>query len=694
MYRGIYKKIACAAMGLTVMMTSGIVQSPSFAAEADQTIRVAMYADLGSTYKSTIPAVTLKSGDSWTIGQDTGDSHRPWLFLSPGQTVKFSVDGYRVKVLETTNFATASAAAKALQATSDKPFIIQGSKNGRGVYQVYTGMYASEQAASSAATRTATTAAAQLGEQMPVVAGNKYLSAGSFVSEQEANLTRATINAAGYDAFTVLQSGDRYSVWIGEAASESQLSGVRAEVRDVVPGLTWSPANMSEPAILIRQDAGLGASAQTVRHYMLSGPESAKLTVQTSGESIQVVERSARSYRGDFEISKQSGQLALVNVLAVEQYLYSVVGAEVPASWPAESLKAQAVAARSYALFQNNKFKIADVVDTTLSQAYNGVASESSSVNLAVDATTGEVLKSGDKIIEAVFSSNAGGMTADPSEVWNGGGTLFASVESPGDASANSDGFMWYHVLLDNGKTGYVREDNARMLEGVTTAGLSQMTVTADKTNVRPIPQIQSGVAAVAQMVPGEAAVVLDKVPGSGAYSWVRGPYTSAEVLKFLNGKVSSSLPSAIQFLDVTKRGPSGRVLEVQANGQTLSVKYPDQFRSAFGGLPSTKFDISGTGSYTVLGAGGVKGNISGADGAAIMSASGSSRVASSNLVIMNGERQARVVDRNEGFLFTGQGNGHGLGLSQWGAKGMADEGYDYRDILQHYYQNVSIVKE
>lgn len=44
--------------------------------------------------------------------------------------------------------------------------------------------------------------------------------------------------------------------------------------------------------------------------------------------------------------------------------------------------------------------------------------------------------------------------------------------------------------------------------------------------------------------------------------------------------------------------------------------------------------------------------------------------------------------------MFIGQGNGHGLGLSQWGAKGMADEGYDYQAILKHYYQNATIVKE
>ncbi|GJM75100.1 hypothetical protein HMSSN036_73160 [Paenibacillus macerans] len=63
-------------------------------------------------------------------------------------------------------------------------------------------------------------------------------------------------------------------------------------------------------------------------------------------------------------------------------------------------------------------------------------------------------------------------------------------------------------------------------------------------------------------------------------------------------------------------------------------------------------------------------------------------------MVVLGAEQTARVIDKSSAFLFVGRGNGHGLGLSQWGAKGLADAGYDYRKILQHYYQNVTIVKE
>lgn len=184
------------------------------------------------------------------------------------------------------------------------------------------------------------------------------------------------------------------------------------------------------------------------------------------------------------------------------------------------------------------------------------------------------------------------------------------------------------------------------------------------------------------------------KVAQSNDYAWVRGPFTSAQLVKTLQGKTTSAVPSSISTLEVTKRGPSGRALEVTANGQPLTVKYGDTYRSALGGLPSTLFDIAGTGSYTVLGADGKKVSKTGSQGASVLSASGQSTSSSNALVVMSGDRQARAVTQGQNFMFLGQGNGHGLGLSQWGAKGMADEGYDYQAILKHYYQNATIVKE
>ncbi|MEY8747195.1 SpoIID/LytB domain-containing protein [Bacillales bacterium AN1005] len=672
---------------------AGCLQIPAYAAENDgQLIRVAMFANLGSTYKSTTPLITLESNGSWTIGSETGAN----VSLPAGQ-IRFSADGFRVKVLETADFKTAAAAAKLLQPTSDKPLLFNSSVSGKTVYQLYTGNYATETLAGQAVARVQKVAAAQLGGQKPVVTGNKHLSTGNYSSLQEAQAAQASLSASGVTSYTVLlldAGSSGYSVWVGEAVTDAELTAVKKAVETQVGSVSLSPVTNNSSALIIRQDAGLSLDTpKIVAHYTIAGTE-AKAWVQGDGNGIKVLERSQRTYRGDMELSIVNGDLALVNVVPLEQYLYSVVGAEVYSSWPAEALKVQAVAARSYALQQGTRFQIANVVDTTLSQAYNGIDSENDKVTSAVDATAGEVVKSGGKIVEAVFSSNAGGQTAHPSEVWNGGAGVFTNVDSSGDTSAQAGLHTWYHVLLNSGISGYIREDNVKELSSKTDAGLSKVTVTAQNTNVRAIPLIQSTVEPVAKMNPGNEAVVLAKVAQSNDYAWVRLRFTSAQLVKTLQGKTTTTVPTSISTLEVTKRGPSGRALEVSANGQALTVKYADTYRSALGGLPSTLFDIAGTGSYTVLGADGNTASKTGSQGAAVLSASGTGTSSGNALVVMSGDGQARAVTQGQNFMFIGQGNGHGLGLSQWGAKGMADEGYDYQEILKHYYQNATIVKE
>ncbi|MGF7045920.1 stage II sporulation protein D [Paenibacillus sp. DS2015] len=646
---------------LAIVITAACFQMPSEAlAISNDKVRVALFLNFGSTYKSTVPAVTLQSENIWSVGDNGIDGYQSWISFAANKQVRFSIDQFRVKVLETSDWKIASDASQKLSGTSDKPMLFSISQNGKSVYQLYSGVYASEQEANEATSRVAKTVVAQLNGQTPTVKGNHYLSAGMYKTESQAELQRAKFTNAGLEASIAILPTESYSyaVWVGEAVNINELTAIKSQANELLPKITLRDIELTIPALIKHQDVGLDLKTeQAVDHYQISGP-STKLWIPENEAGTKVVERSQRSYRGAFEISSYNGQMSLVNEVPIEQYLYSVVGGEVPSSWAEEALKTQAVAARSYAKFQNNKFKIADVVDTTLSQVYNGISSEAPSITKAVDATRGEVLMKNGKVVEAIFSSNSGGVTADSSEVWNSVNDTFASVASEEDISAQKNMKMWYYVLLNNGVTGYVREDNVNELASKTQSGLGQLTVTAKDTNVRPIPLIQSSVSAVSKLNPGDTATILDKVTESNSYSWVRGPYTSDELLKSMKGKTTTKLPSTINTLEVTKRGPSGRAIEIQVNGQVLEVKYADMFRSALNGLPSTLFDIVPIESYNVLASDGIKMNTS------------------------------------QKFMFVGRGNGHGLGLSQWGAKGMADAGSNYQDILRHYYQNVTIVKE
>lgn len=125
-------------------------------------------------------------------------------------------------------------------------------------------------------------------------------------------------------------------------------------------------------------------------------------------------------YRGRIYLVPTGKGLTAVNYVDLEQYLFSVVGAEMPASFPLEALKAQAVAARSYALKerQNSRNGIFDLGNTQGWQVYSGVKTEAVSTQQAVLATKGQVLTHNGQIVNAVFHSSAGGCTENVEDVW------------------------------------------------------------------------------------------------------------------------------------------------------------------------------------------------------------------------------------------------------------------------------------
>ncbi|NDJ19554.1 SpoIID/LytB domain-containing protein [Myxacorys almedinensis] len=127
-----------------------------------------------------------------------------------------------------------------------------------------------------------------------------------------------------------------------------------------------------------------------------------------------------RWYRGSVAIVPTGKGLTAINYVDLEHYLFSVLGSEMNGSWPQEALKAQAVAARSYALYEreNSRSPLFDLGNTTGWQVYGGVQTESGGTQSAVAATAGQVLTSNNRVINAVFHSSAGGCTDRSEEVW------------------------------------------------------------------------------------------------------------------------------------------------------------------------------------------------------------------------------------------------------------------------------------
>ncbi|MFH1478997.1 MAG: SpoIID/LytB domain-containing protein [Candidatus Omnitrophota bacterium] len=272
-----------------------------------------------------------------------------------------------------------------------------------------------------------------------------------------------------------------------------------------------------------------------------------------------------RQFRGEIDIiRKDDGKLMVINHIDVEEYLYGVLYHEVSHRWPIEVLKAQAIAARTYALYQ--KFtttnKYFDLTSDVYSQMYGGRTSETYITRKAVNLTMGEVLTYEGKVFPAYFHATCGGSTASSNSIW--------SID-----------------LLP--------------LRGVKCAYCEF----------------------------------------SPHYAWKKD---------FKSIDIEASLKKAgydltIVSIDILKRDPSGRVLEMVIKGKDKLVKLDgNKFRLIVGPdlIRSADFNVKVSGKY---------------------------------------------------IFFDGKGWGHGVGMCQWGAYGMAKEGWRSEEILEYYYPASKLIR-
>ena len=153
------------------------------------------------------------------------------------------------------------------------------------------------------------------------------------------------------------------------------------------------------------------------------------------------------TYRGSLEVRASGSALQAINVVGIEDYIRGVISKESPASWPIEALKAQAVAARSYALSSGGRGGTFDHYDGTRSQVYAGVSAETAKTNQAVDATRLQVVLYAGRIAQTFFFSTSGGHTENNELSSLGFGQpplpYLRGVDDPYEAEAASPYSRW-----------------------------------------------------------------------------------------------------------------------------------------------------------------------------------------------------------------------------------------------------------
>jgi stage II sporulation protein D len=171
-----------------------------------------------------------------------------------------------------------------------------------------------------------------------------------------------------------------------------------------------------EPRLILEGEALESQAVRCIGGDLLVGDIiRTPLPVRVEPEGVALL-LGGHHYRGSLVLIAHQDAIHVVNILDVEGYLRGVVPVESYPNWPVEALKAQAVAARSYALDRMAKRKAwaYDVRATTADQRYGGLSVEHESTNTAVEASFGQVLIYGGELIAAYYHSCCGGRTADP----------------------------------------------------------------------------------------------------------------------------------------------------------------------------------------------------------------------------------------------------------------------------------------
>ena len=362
-----------------------------------------------------------------------------------------------------------------------------------------------------------------------------------------------------------------------------------------------------------------------------------RTVVAPAGRSLPLVGLGRRRYRGLVRVLPEGDRLQAVNLLGLEHYLASVVGSEMPASWPAEALRAQAVAARTYALAQLKPEAPFDLRSTVASQVYRGTEAETDSTRSAVAATRSLVLSHGGSLIDAVFHSSSGGSTENSGEMWNRQLPYLVSVP-------DRDKFSPWHQWSVRFEPDQLRRAFQE------TAGASRIEVLAASSTGR---------------------VRRARVIGPAGSLDLSG----SELRQRLG--LRSTLVQ-FRFEPPLAPGPAGGITTATAEANAVASALSRGGNRAAAGPSTAGLSAGGPPPPPPL---------PGADGQGDRSTA-----AALDPTIAGQLRQEPLAAPLPALEVVGRGFGHGVGMSQWGAYGLALQGVSYVQILRHYYRGAQLV--
>lgn len=452
------------------------------------------------------------------------------------------------------------------------------------------------------------------------------------VSDGYSSFSAAQQAAQKYsDGFVAWIDGE-YQVRVGAYETQAEAQSRASSVGGTVVGTSSYGVNVTQTGV-----------AKIL--FQFDGGSSKALGIMPDVTGVGETRTWFKGYRypGGFRYERiNGGNLTVVNIVDMEDYLVGVVPYEMSNSWPLEALKAQAVCARSYAYNSLNHhssyhFDICNGTDCQVYYGFGGGSTYNANAARAVEETAGVYAKYNGKVIEAYYSASHGGASESVYNVWGSSLTTYpylCGVKDPYEADTDS----------------------------------------------------------------------------LNPYSSWTVSYTTSSLTQRLQSKGYGS-GTSVASLDLTY-SDLGNVIAVKvnyANGQSNTFK-PTNMRSTFG-INSIRFQVNNSGSgtpsdgslavngsetlpeqdsyYVISGTGSVGKTdredlyvISGSGSVdSVTASSAGTKVTQGNVVHVSGSS----------YVFEGSGNGHQIGMSQWGAYAMAKRGFTYDEIITFYFPGVTV---
>lgn len=497
-------------------------------------------------------------------------------------------------------------------------------------------------------------------------------------------LEQAELRVGCADTDFVVDRGKVYACLVSEEAGADQ---IRVLLKNTAAGSNFHEnlgITVDGEEIKLRKDQMTVGERRTYRSTNLTD----KVTLEMEGSG-----RADHAYRGTIECLRMEQGIVLINELPLEEYLYAVVPSEMPSSYPQEALKAQAVCARTYAYRYILRAGIpelgAHVDDTTAYQVYHNIEEHAASTT-AVKETDGVLLTyEGEAAGNYYYSTSCG--TGTDVVSWQGGNgeevpylrgvrvSGAAGAESGAERAEQADEEMEAEDGFDTEDSG--RVGNQQSNDEGALAAASGAVENFDAEDLRDEEAFRQFITAVhdTDFEKDEPwyrwSYHVEELDEKGLFARLKERYASASAFVLTKAEgdyyVSEPIgkPGKIRRIEIAKRGAGGiaQELNIETEKATYKVLSEYNIRYVLCDANSTvrKQDGSETVPKTLL-----------PSGFFVLDTVGGTGKDGENVV---------------GYTLTGGGYGHGVGMSQNGAKAMGAQGADYGQILSMFYPGCEV---